>query len=912
VDPKGYAAGKLQNGDRIVSINGVDQIVSPNLTGIYTPIFPPTEEYRVKILRNGVESELQLQSKIKSSSRNIIPIAITLFSGSVCFIVALIIGLAKPEERFTQLFTFTWLGVSLVYMCLSLESIQSFFGQPEFKLMIFIMLLSLDPFLMATSYHFCYRFPPGIPEGKLWTYIRNFLYVWAGLATIVYTGIRLAFLSDWEPLRFFATNSYLLWQLNRSVDVLMVVSLALISALIIRNHLRIQEANQRRKLRWVMFGTLLGVFPLLLLSFTKLIFNTLQVNPWFTQQCFSFLAITSNLTIILIPLSIAFAIVKHRLFDIHVVIRQGLRYLFAKNVLRILLYLPAAIIIYTIAVNRNQKITDLLFSNTLYIVLTIAALIGLKFRNRFSDWLDRKFFREAYNSEKILVSMIDEIKNFNSISEISKWVTLQLDSALHPKQIHVFYRRKERGDLALGYSSGSHDRALSIPQDYQFLRVAESIAGAHQFPSKETSELPDQEKTLLQEIGTSLIVPMNDSEKRLVGLLLLGEKKSEEPYTSQDRKMLETLAGQIAVICENLLLKERVDYDSRVRTEVLSRLQGEKRNILKECQKCGKCYDSNESVCGECHSELALTLPVDRVVDSKYRLDKLLGRGGMGAVYQATDLRLNRDVAIKILIGSMFGDRHSLRRFEREAQASARLNHPNITTVYDFGAIEGEGAYLVMELLHGFTLRSFLKQNGNIHPAIAAEWFQQILEGMKAAHANGIVHRDLKPENIFIARNEQKQNVVKILDFGLAKMKFQDSVQSDSLTKPGTVLGTLSYMSPEQIGGGEIDERSDLFSIGVMVIETLTGKQAFAGKTYSDVALAIIRNPFQLEGEREEIKKLNTVLQKCIAKERNQRYSSIEEMQKDIIDAISKAPPFPPVPIESVIHRSAAETRFVV
>jgi hypothetical protein len=913
VDPESYAAGKLQKGDRILSIDGKEQAVSPNLTGIFTPFFPPTEQYRIKILRNGIESELQLRSKIESNSRNLIPIFISLFSSFVCFIIALVIGLAKPQERFTQLFTFTWLAVSLIYLAISLETIQGFFEQSEFKLIIFIMLLSLGPLEMATSYHFCYRFPPGIPEGKLWTYFRNFLYASAGAATIVYTGIRLAILADWEtPLRFLAKNSDFLWQLHRSVDVLMVVSLALISILIIRNHLRIHEVNQRRKLRWVMFGSLIGVFPLMLLSITKLLFNSIQVNPGFTQQCFSFLAITSNLTIILIPLSIGLAIIKHRLFDIHVVVRQGLRYLFAKNVLRILLYLPAAIVIYTIAVNRNQKVTDVLFSNALYIVLTIAALVGLKFRNRFSDWLDRKFFREAYNSENILVSMIDEIKNFNSISEISKWVTLQLDSALHPKQIHVFYRRKERSDLALGYSSGSHNRSLSIPQNYQFLRVAESIAAAHQFPSKETSELPEEEKIWLQETGTSLFVPMNDSEKRLVGLLLLGEKKSEEPYTSQDRKMLEALGSQIAVICENLLLKERVDYDSRIRTEVLSRLQGEKRNILKECPKCGKCYDTNETVCSEDHLELALTLPVDRVVDSKYRLDKLLGRGGMGAVYQATDLRLNRIVAIKLLIGSMFGDRLALRRFEREAQASARLNHPNITTVYDFGAIEGEGAYLVMEFLQGFTLRAYLKQSGNVHPTIVAEWFQQILEGMKTAHKNGIVHRDLKPENIFISRNEQKENIVKILDFGLAKMKFQSAVETDSLTKPGTVLGTLSYMSPEQIGGSEIDERSDIFSIGVMVIETLTGKQAFTGKTYSDVVLAIIRNPFQLEGDREEIRKLNNVLQKCIAKDRNHRYSSLEEMQNDLIEAIRKVPPFPYIPTESPVHRSAAETRFIV
>jgi eukaryotic-like serine/threonine-protein kinase len=574
--------------------------------------------------------------------------------------------------------------------------------------------------------------------------------------------------------------------------------------------------------------------------------------------------------------------------------------------------LPATIILFTIVKNHDQRIVDILFSNWLFVFLIVAAVFGLKFRNRWSGWIDRKFFREAYNSEKILLSLIDEIKNLNSISEISKWVTLQLDAALHPKRIMVFYRKKQGGDLALGYSSGDQTQSLSISKNSRFLQVVESIATAQEFPFKQPSEIPEQEGEWLRRLGIHLIVPMNDSEQRLVGLMLLGEKKSEEPYSTTDRKILEAVGGQIAVICENLLLKERVDQDTRIKREVLSRLQEQNKNLVKECEACGRCYDSNCTNCEYDHSDLILSLPIERVIDGKYRLDKFLGRGGMGAVYQATDLGLNRGVAIKVLIGSMFGDRLALRRFEREARASAKLNHPNIVTVHDFGSIEGEGAYLAMELLYGFTLRAYLRQNGNVHPSVAANWFDQILDGMKGAHDNGIIHRDMKPENIFVCRADQQPNIVKILDFGLAKVKMIDPMESKSLTAPGTILGTLSYMSPEQIAGGEIDEHSDIFSLGVMAIEMLTGKQPFTGNTSSEVALAIIRNEFQLEGEAKEIKTLDTVLQKCIAKNKDNRYSSVKQFQMELVEAIRNIPPFPSVADSQPAMSSAAETRILL
>ncbi len=192
----------------------------------------------------------------------------------------------------------------------------------------------------------------------------------------------------------------------------------------------------------------------------------------------------------------------------------------------------------------------------------------------------------------------------------------------------------------------------------------------------------------------------------------------------------------------------------------------------------------------------------------------------MGVVFEAADLNLSRSVAVKILIGSLFGDRTALSRFEREAQVLARLNHPHIVAIHDYGRLGGDGAYLAMELLVGVSWRNELKRLGRIPPATAAVWFEQLLSALSTAHQAGIVHRDLKPENAIIASSDNVGAKLKILDFGLAKMH----AHGTSLTETGVVMGTVAYMSPEQLRGEPTDERSDIFSVGIMAVEALTGQ----------------------------------------------------------------------------------------
>ena len=342
----------------------------------------------------------------------------------------------------------------------------------------------------------------------------------------------------------------------------------------------------------------------------------------------------------------------------------------------------------------------------------------------------------------------------------------------------------------------------------------------------------------------------------------------------------------MAVVYERVWLREQVEVDRRLRTEVLAHVDAESVDLLKECPACGVCYNNREETCAHDGSQLMHTLPVARTIESRYRLDQRIGHGGMGAVFEATDLRLHRKVAIKVLVGKLFGNLAALRRFEREAEACARLIHPNIIVIHDFGRIGQEGAYLVMDRLNGRTLRSELKSKGKIAPVAAVGWFDQFLNGLQAAHAAGIAHRDLKPENVFITPLETGRDRITILDFGLAKLSLEESAEKESLTMPGTVMGTMGYMSPEQLSGQPADERSDLFSTGVMIFEGITGSLPFKATNYADLLRAMSQDCPTLPGDSADIVGLNRVLGRCLAPNRSERFQTASELRSELLPAL--------------------------
>ncbi|HXG93890.1 MAG TPA: serine/threonine-protein kinase [Blastocatellia bacterium] len=267
---------------------------------------------------------------------------------------------------------------------------------------------------------------------------------------------------------------------------------------------------------------------------------------------------------------------------------------------------------------------------------------------------------------------------------------------------------------------------------------------------------------------------------------------------------------------------------------------------------------------------------------SHYRILSLLGAGGMGEVYRARDERLGRDVAIKVLPASFADDEDRLKRFEQEARATSSLNHPNILTVYDIGTHEGL-PFIVEELLEGEELREALN-DGAIPHRKAIEYAQQIVAGLSAAHERGIVHRDLKPENLFITKDER----VKILDFGLAKLKpvkpapgagSELAMQKEDANL-SAVIGTVGYMSPEQIRGKDTDHRSDIFSFGVILYEMLAGQRPFAGDSAVELMNAILKDDApELNGNGKKISTaLEKIMRRCLEKKPEHRFHSAHDL----------------------------------
>jgi serine/threonine protein kinase len=299
-----------------------------------------------------------------------------------------------------------------------------------------------------------------------------------------------------------------------------------------------------------------------------------------------------------------------------------------------------------------------------------------------------------------------------------------------------------------------------------------------------------------------------------------------------------------------------------------------------------------------------------------YEIEGELGRGGMGEVYRALDTRLGREVAIKILPTAFAADPESLRRFEKETRAVASLSHPNVVTLLDVGEQDGV-RYAVAELVAGETLRSRLAA-GPLRPKEAAEIAAQVAEGLAAAHEKGIVHRDIKPENVVIAPSGH----ARVLDFGLAKRNepslgraMDDEATASALaTEPGMIAGTVGYMSPEQVRGEPVDGRSDVFSLGVVLWEMLTGRRPFRGESRIETLNAILKEEPPPEPALAALTpEIENILRRCLEKRRENRYHSAADLAHDLksaagsaISSVTRAPETRPSKRRTMIYVGGA------
>lgn len=279
---------------------------------------------------------------------------------------------------------------------------------------------------------------------------------------------------------------------------------------------------------------------------------------------------------------------------------------------------------------------------------------------------------------------------------------------------------------------------------------------------------------------------------------------------------------------------------------------------------------------------------IGKTIDGKYLVQSVLGEGGMAVVYKAHHVQMERTVVIKVMQGWLLSNKNSVERFERECKLTAKLNHPNIVSVFDVGSIGGKEPYLVMEYIKGEALADKIHNTGALPPATTANIIIQMTRGLQEAHSIGIIHRDLKPDNVLLQHKSDRPDWVKIVDFGISNL-----VQgSKKLTKTGRMVGTPEYIAPEQLKDRPIDIRTDLYALGIMMFEMLTGKVPFEGESAESILMKhLLEDPPPISEVRPELEAGNPfepIVTKLLRKEPDERYQTAVELRLDVEQALNQ------------------------
>jgi hypothetical protein len=583
--------------------------------------------------------------------------------------------------------------------------------------------------------------------------------------------------------------------------------------MLLRNYLRLNDINERRRLRLMVVGLAAGVLAATL--------SMVRSMPWSTPERFGArlfqLSVYPWVVAILIsfpPICTVYAILRHRMFDIRVMVRLGLQYAAARGLLLSLVPVVAVVLGLDLLQHRSQPLVDILsVRGGIYVVLGLGALILHKWQKPWLAVLDRRFYREHYDAQRILRSIMEDVRAAASFEQESARVVAQIETALHPEFAAILVR--DPGEDAYRVLAARPAAPPAIPAGSRLMSLMRVLGKPVEIEQTETGwlrrQLPRAESDFVARARLEWIFPISLAATQTEALVALGPKLSQEPYSREDQDLLEDITASLA------LLLQRSPAPAALR-------EG-----FEECPECGACYNSGTQRCTEEGAELA-RLPFPRLLSRRYQLERRLGRGGMGTVYEALDRELERRVAVKLIRPDLIANPKMAARFKREAKAAAGFTHPNVVTVYDFGVTEEERAYLVMERLRGCTLRQELLQRKRIVPARAAEILRGVCAAVEAAHERRLLHRDLKPENIFLAQ-AGKLEVAKVLDFGLVKAIAPGEDEQTATfgdTRPGVLVGTVRYMSPEQLRGEMPSGSWDLWALAVVAYEMLTGAYPFA------------------------------------------------------------------------------------
>jgi len=605
------------------------------------------------------------------------------------------------------------------------------------------------------------------------------------------------------------------------------------------------NANERRKIRMALYTAVPGVIAYAVRDGIPIVATLFNVDP---PEYSGAVRVLLDGLVLLPAFGLVYAVGVAHVLGPRVVLRRSLQYALANKSLTVLIFLPAIALVVSLVKERTRTLEDIALSSSgLYAALILASGLTFMKRETARQWLDQRFFREEYDARKILLSLASRVRFETDPTDLATMVVNQIDEALHPLMTAILVSGIDEGRLTP--VTVLHGSAEPLPLEgglVSMLRWSdEPLDIVFNDPRSPARRLPPEEREWLECTGAVLLVPVVGESRSLIAVIALGERRSEEAYTAEDRQLLASIAAQMALGFDVVRLRRRIGTSTE---------DGERTRVvpapvepMTECPRCGRCEDAGVANCPADGTSMRPVPSVPRTVDNKYRIEQLLGRGGMGAVYRARDVRLDRLVALKVVRADLLGDPEARRRFRREAQIVARLQHPSIVAVYDYGTFADGGAYLVMELVRGEDLRHLLQREGRLEAAEAMQILTAVCAAIGTAHREGVLHRDLKPENILLPSGGA---AAKVLDFGVAKLVTDDrapdaqesglsSTQAPTaLTAAGMIIGTPAYMAPEQFKAVDADTRTDVFSLGVVAYEMLSGELPFGRGTLADVVLA--------------------------------------------------------------------------
>jgi hypothetical protein len=878
----------LRAGDRIVSMNG-------NLVGTgRVPLFfaPAGRPVSLLVERNGVTRpvlvtpvplEEMRRADLRGDSHRALPALTTYLSFPLhIWMLALAAGLLvlRPDSKDARLSSLTlayWAGGLFAYTA-------SGFGA------------------ILDAFPFAFRFLFVLFDA---TYIAGFFALCAHFA-IVFPSERTRVRRSWEFVPYLAATPIFIESLANGLrrlerdtgpavlpwgDAYSTIGSALLaSALVVLGvrFARMQDANARRRLKLVFLSLLPGSVAFIL----GLLVMVLSLGGSWAH----IVGLTHVPATMFGSALYAYAVVRHRLFNIRVLVRRSLQYALARGTLFVLMSLPVLGLVLFLYAHRADSLAVLLTGMpALYIVLIPSLFVVIRYRRRVLEWLDRRFFREQYDARRLLLHVVSMIRGGSDLLTLARAALDEIDRALHPKHLSLWQLDPDAAALHRGFVLGAVEHgsfaseAGSLPANGTLTTLLSADDDPLDIPSRHTrallQRLPESEREWLRATDAYLIVPLR-IDQRLVGMMVLGERRSEEPYSMEDRDLLRTLGGQLALTLDYTRLKQSpslVWSPSTSSAPVHLYLS----DVLQLCPRCGRCYAADAR---QCETENEMLVPesgVPRIIEDKYVITRLLGRGGMGSVYQATQTRLNRPVAVKVLLSHLVGSSSMRTRFEREARIVARLHHPAIVTIHDFGVLPSGHAYLVMEYLDGDTLRKTINEGPKPFDE-AIEILFPVGDAIDAAHRVGVIHRDLKPENIMIVRAHGTASAARVLDFGLAKMTTQIGEDEATVVQSGHsagVVGTLMYMAPEVLSGHAADAKSDQYSLGLIAYELLAGEHPLGGATdlasvvrgHTDTPMTPLR-----ERMRSVPAQAGAAIDRALAKSPADRFATVGELVEAI------------------------------